>query len=140
VRRNVRFYTLAASVHFHVYKTLKGEHLNDMIKLKRLAQIAVALYLLFFLLYFLSLDHQEKKLCIKRGYKGIITNIKHLELNRGVPNIEINNTWMELGSCELGVIDSLNIGDSIVKVPDSDTIILYSRQIDGAWRVKLLYR
>ena len=111
-----------------------------MIKLNKLATLALALFLLFSLVYFLYLDHQEKKLCIKRGYKGIITNIKHLELNRGVPNIEINNTWMELGTCEQAVIDSLNIGDSIVKIPDSDKIILYPRQIDGAWRLKLLYR
>jgi hypothetical protein len=68
-----------------------------------------------------------------RAYIGIISNIRKLEFNRGLPDIKIQDEWIPLSIEDAKIKDYIQIGDSIVKESGSINIFVYRKDDNGKW-------
>lgn len=62
------------------------------------------------------------------SYGARVDSIKFTSGHRGHPYVLMNNEWRLLTIDEMKVVPILQIGDSLVKVPDSKTLRVYRKK------------
>src|SRR4051812_43281336 len=70
-------------------------------------------------------------------YDGVITDIKHHNGDRGIPDIKINNQWMNLDYYGYKVRNYIKTGDSIVKKSGTEAIVVYRKNLSNEWEVRI---
>jgi len=93
-------------------------------------------FLLFFIYIFYSMYHGEKEY-IKRKYIGIISEIRILQGNRGLPDIKIKKQWIPLDIPDSKVMKYIQVGDSIVKESGTEIIKVYRKNLKDEWDIKV---
>jgi len=110
--------------------------------MKKIKIIAIVTLLIFFLIFFLYnyiYFFNAKVALNKRGYKGIIEDIRTVEGRRGLPDIKINDNWINLSLEESKVKNYILIGDSIVKDSGISIMEVFRKNKKGEWYVKGFY-
>jgi len=107
--------------------------------MKKIIIIAILFFSLIFLVYNLYNDHNVTVELNKRGYKGIIEDIRTVEGRRGLPDIKINDNWINLSLEESKVKNYILIGDSIVKDSGISIMEVFRKNKKGEWYVKGFY-
>ena len=108
-----------------------------MEKLKRIfIGVIVAGFVLFalYIVYWYLYGYNQ---FVEREYMGVITNIRKLEFSRGLPDIKINDEWIQLSVDDSKVMNYMQIGDSIAKKSGYKEIIVYRRDMTGEWKEKI---
>jgi len=92
---------------------------------------------IIFIGYGIYIDYQATEKFIKIKYSGIIEEITIQHLNRGFPNIKLNNTWHPFDLDEDKVSSIIRVGDSIVKDSGTKAIKLYRKNSKHKWEVTI---
>ena len=67
------------------------------------------------------------------NFHGIINEIKYNDGRRGFPDILVNDNWIYLGLNGEKIQNYILLGDSIEKVKDSNSIIVYRKDSLDNW-------
>jgi len=121
-------------------KSIENQNNNRMKTLnQKIRKVAIIIGIIMFLTYCIMLIYglnEDNNAFINKEYYGVISNIKYIEGNRGVPSIDLNHERIYLGVRAASVGKYIQIGDSIVKKRGHVEIIVY-RKKNEKWYGKI---